>query len=123
MSTPSSPSGYHSKKSKLQIQRQQTLISSYIKYGSSQIHQSPPIAPLETTHVSELQTQDYSDDAMDAESPLYDMDLLLPQEVRDHVSVIPDNITAIEHLQDKLRTFQNTWKDSRQWLQYDNANA
>ena len=46
MSTPSSPSGSHSKKSKLQIQHQQALISSYIKDGSSQIHQSPPNALL-----------------------------------------------------------------------------
>ena len=121
MSTPSSPSESHSKKSKLQIQHQQTLISSYIKDGYSQIHQSLPNAPLESTDVSEPQTQDDSDDAMDAEAPLYDVDLLPPQEVRDHVSGIPDSITATGHLQDKMRTFQNVWKGGRQWLQYDNA--
>ena len=58
---------------------------------------------------------------MDAEAPLYDVDLLPPQEVRDHVSGIPDSITATGNLQDKMRTFQNAWKDGRQWLQYDNA--
>ena len=56
MSTHSSPSGSHSKKSKLQIQHQQTLMTSYIKDGSSQIPQSPPHVPIESTHESEPQT-------------------------------------------------------------------
>ena len=45
---------------------------------------------------------------MDAEEPL---DLLPPQEVRDHVSEIPDSMTATGHLQDKIRPFHNDWKD------------
>ena len=121
MSTPSSPSGSDSKKSKLQIQQQQTLMTSYFKDGSCQIPQSPPHAPIESTLESEHQTQDDAHDAMDAEAPKDDVDLLPPQELREHVSGIPDSITATGHLQDNMRTFQNAWKDGRQWLQYNNA--
>ena len=64
------------KNSKLQIQHKQTLMTSYIKDGSSQIPQSPPRAPLESTHESEHQTQDDADDAMDVEAPKDDVDLM-----------------------------------------------